>query len=80
MDDKIIVTLIGLLFDIAGVVALFCSTSRKRIENEMYAELLRRTGHRLNLPPEVERNRRLQRWALLLIIFGFGLQATGLFV
>ena len=98
MDDKTIVTLIGLLFDIAGVAALFYSTSRKKIEAEISFDLVRSVTPKeneewgmsitreehwrslLSLEQRIKRNRRLQRVALASIIFGFVLQAVGLFV
>ena len=98
MDDETIVTLIGLLFDIAGVAALFYSTSRKKIEAEISFDLVRSVTPKeneewgmsitreehwrslLSSEQRIKRNRRLQGVALASIIFGFVLQAVGLFV
>ncbi len=98
MDDKTIVTLIGLLFDLVGVGMLFCSTLRKHIEAAITFDLVKSTTPKegeqwlmpisreehmrglLHAERRIKRNRRLQGVALASIIFGFGLQAIGLFV
>ena len=88
IDDQSVVTLVGLVFDIVGVGMLFYSTSTRRIESEIlfpaFLEFSQRDEKEqrelARWGNQIRRNIRMQRVALLSIIFGFVLQAAGVVV